>query len=175
MEVARANIQNSLRLPSITRTDMRRMSFLESTPSPMRSSAVAPNPSAGDNERAGSHLDHPWPRLDACIYTRVIRVFPYFGLTRSHHVDVIADNVCVCDQGETAHGGHQIWFSKSLSGPDVRLPFYFIALALQHTAQISECCVVPCVLRIARYEAMLKHMVDAFWHTAPGATAACGG
>ena len=39
MEVARANIQNSLRLPSITRTDMRRMSFLVSTPSPMRSSA----------------------------------------------------------------------------------------------------------------------------------------
>ena len=91
MEVARANIQNSLRLPSITRTDMRRMSFLESTPSPMRSSA---------------DLWHQIPLLvmmrGQCL-TRVIRVFPYLGLARSHHVDVIADNVCVYDQGETAN------------------------------------------------------------------------
>ena len=29
---------------------------------------------------------------------------------------------------------------------------------------------MPCGLRIAGYEEMMKHMVDAFWHTAPGAT-----
>ena len=40
MEVAHVKIQNSLRLPSMIRTDMRRISFLLSTPnSPMRSSA----------------------------------------------------------------------------------------------------------------------------------------
>ena len=59
-----------------------------------------------------------------------------------------------------AHGGHQIRFPKSLGGPDVRLPFYFVALALQHTAQMTERCVVPCVFRIAGYEAMLKNMVN---------------
>ena len=30
---------------------------------------------------------------------------------------------------------------------------------------------MTCVLRIAGYEAILKHMVDAFWHTAHGAKA----
>ena len=32
MEIVHVNIQKSLRLPSMTRTDMRRMSFLLSTP-----------------------------------------------------------------------------------------------------------------------------------------------
>ena len=83
------------------------------------------NPSIGDGERAVSHLDHPWLRLDGCVYARVIRIFSDLGLTRNHHVDVIADNVCMYDQGETTHSGHKIQ-SKSLSGPYVWLPFNLI-------------------------------------------------
>ena len=45
------------------------------------------NPFAGDDERAVSHLDHPCLRLDSCIYTRDIRVFPYL---------VVSMNVRLC-------------------------------------------------------------------------------
>ena len=58
---------------------------------------VAPNLSAADDERAVAHLCHSWLRLDGCIYATVIRVFPDFVLTRSQHVGVVADNVCVYD------------------------------------------------------------------------------
>ena len=47
--------------------------------------------------------------------------------------------------------------------------FNLIALALQHTTQMTERCIVPCCLCIAGYKAMLKHMVDGLWHTALGA------
>ena len=131
---------------------------------------MAPNFSAVD-ERAVSHLDHPWLRLDGCVYTRVTRLFSDLCLARSHHFDVIANNMCVYDQCKTTYGGHKFWFLKSLSGPYSRLPFNFIALALRHTTQMKERCAVPCCLHIAGYEAMLKHIVDGLWHTAPGATA----
>ena len=68
---------------------------------------MAPNPSAADDERAVSLLDHPWLRLDGCVYARVSRIFPDLGLTCRYHVDVVADNVYLYDLGESAHGGHK--------------------------------------------------------------------
>ena len=61
----------------------------------------------------------------------------------SHHVDVVADNVCVYDLGETGHGGHKVRFLKSLGGLYVRFSFNFIALTLQHTNHMTEHLVVP--------------------------------
>ena len=59
--------------------------------------------------------------------------------------------------------------SDAFSGPYVWVRFHSMTLALWHSAQMSEECIVQCVIRVAGYEAVIKHMVNGLLHFTPSA------
>ena len=93
----------------------------------MRANTVCHHNKIGKHEKLTNTIS-----LDSSLVVQGYPSYPYLSLARSHHVDIIADNVPVYDQGVKAHGDHQIWFPKSLSGSDVPFPFYLNAVNASH-------------------------------------------
>ena len=151
---------------------MRRMSFLENTPSPMRSPANLWHQIPLLIKMRGQCLTSTAPGFD--LIAASIPGYPSISLSWPRAQPSCRRYCRQCVRLWPRRDGP--WWPPDLVSEVHQqswctVPFYFIALALQHTTQMSEWCVVPYVLRIAGYEAMLNHVVDAFWHNAPGATA----